>query len=83
MNIPAARIVFSDEDRAAVLSMVDQTLQTGSLTLGPYTRELEDAIRRYLSLYNDEPKPFVWTRPADDILASIERFCLRTSDSVH
>ena len=45
MNVPAARIVFSDEDRAAVLSMVDQTLQTGSLTLGPYTRELEDAFR--------------------------------------
>jgi len=45
VNIPAARIVFSDEDRAAVLSMVDQSLQTGSLTLGPYTRELEDAFR--------------------------------------
>src|SRR5204863_3025163 len=45
MNIPAARIVFSDDDRAAVLEMIDQTLQTGSLTLGPYTRELEDAFR--------------------------------------
>ena len=45
MNVPAARIVFSDDDRAAVLSMVDQTLRTGSLTLGPFTRELEDAFR--------------------------------------
>lgn len=45
MNVPAARIVFSDDDRAAVLAMVDQTLRTGSLTLGPFTRELEDAFR--------------------------------------
>jgi hypothetical protein len=28
-----------------------------------------------------DPKPFVWTKTADDILASIERFCLRTSQS--
>jgi perosamine synthetase len=45
VNVPAARIVFSDDDRAAVLSMVAQTLRTGALTLGPFTRELEDAFR--------------------------------------
>jgi len=39
--IPAARLVFSDEDRAAVLAMVDEALRTGSLTLGPRTAELE------------------------------------------
>jgi transposase len=47
------------------------------------TRELEKAIRDYLDVYNDSPTPFVWTKSADDILASIERFCLRTSDSQH
>lgn len=47
------------------------------------TRELERAIRDYLRLYNADPKPFVWTKSADAILASIERFCLRTSDSRH
>jgi perosamine synthetase len=45
VNVPAARIVFSDDDRAAVLAMVDQTLRTGELTLGPFTRELEGAFR--------------------------------------
>ncbi len=45
MNVPAARMVFSDDDRAAVLSMVDEVLQTGSLTLGPFTRELEEGFR--------------------------------------
>jgi perosamine synthetase len=45
VKVPAARIVFSEGDRAAVLAMVDRTLQTGALTLGPYTSELEDAFR--------------------------------------
>ncbi len=45
MKVPAARIVFSDDDRAAVLEMIDQSLRTGSLTLGPFTTELEDAFR--------------------------------------
>ena len=45
MNVPAARLVFSDDDRAAVLSMIDETLRTGSLTLGPRTTELEEGFR--------------------------------------
>ncbi|HEY3096420.1 MAG TPA: aminotransferase class I/II-fold pyridoxal phosphate-dependent enzyme, partial [Acidimicrobiia bacterium] len=45
MNVPAARMVFSDDDRAAVLSMIDEVLRTGSLTLGPHTRELEESFR--------------------------------------
>lgn len=47
------------------------------------TRQLEQAIRCYLELHNADPKPFVWSKSADDILASIERFCLRTSNSRH
>jgi transposase len=47
------------------------------------TRQLEQAIRHYLELNNNNPKPFVWSKSADDILASIERFCLRTSNSLH
>ena len=40
------------------------------------TRQLEQAIRQYIQINNDDPKPFVWTKTADDILASVERFCL-------
>jgi len=47
------------------------------------TRQLELAIRHYLELHNTDPKPFVWAKSADDILASVERFCLRTSNSRH
>src|SRR5262249_62079571 len=45
VNVPAARMVFSDDDRDAVLSMIDDVLRTGSLTMGPYTRELGEAFR--------------------------------------
>jgi hypothetical protein len=47
------------------------------------TRQLEDAIRRYLDIYNAEPQPFIWTKSADDIMTSIERFCLQISNSGH
>jgi hypothetical protein len=40
--------------------------------------ELEAAIKAYINATNRDPKPFRWTKTADDILASIQRFCLRT-----
>ena len=42
------------------------------------TQELEQAIQDYIDTVNDNPKPFRWTKSADDILASIKRFCTRT-----
>ena len=47
------------------------------------TRELEQAIRTYIETTNAQPKPFVWTKTADEILASVARFCKRISDSGH
>ena len=38
--------------------------------------QLQDAITAFLDSNNTAPKPFRWTKTADDILASIERFCL-------
>ena len=42
------------------------------------THELEGAIRGYIETVNDDPKPFRWIKSADQILASIKRFCLAT-----
>lgn len=47
------------------------------------TRELETAILRYLELANRNPKPFVWIKTADEILATLAHFCQRISDSGH
>jgi len=47
------------------------------------TRELKEAIYRYIDHHNVDPKPFVWTKTADEILANVARFCQRTSESAH
>ncbi len=47
------------------------------------TRALEAAIMQYIAVTNEQPKPFIWTKTADEILASVERFCRRISDSRH
>jgi transposase len=43
--------------------------------------ELERAIQAFLDAHNADPKPFVWTKNADEILASIARFAQRTADA--
>jgi dTDP-4-amino-4,6-dideoxygalactose transaminase len=45
-RIPAARIVFSPEDRQAILMLIDESLRSGSLTLGPRTLEFEESFAR-------------------------------------
>ena len=45
------------------------------------TAELERAITDYIETVNEAPKPFRWHKSADDILASIKRFCLRTLET--
>jgi transposase len=47
------------------------------------TQALEAAITAYIALSNTAPKPFVWTKSADEILASVARFCHRISGTGH
>jgi hypothetical protein len=41
------------------------------------------AIEDYLTVYNDDPKPFIWTKSADDILESLKRYCETITDTGH
>jgi hypothetical protein len=41
-------------------------------------KELGAAIREYIDGRNEDPKPFMWTRTADQILDSIARYAKRT-----
>jgi transposase len=45
--------------------------------------QLEEAIRAYLTLHNRDPRPFRWTKTADEILASVARLCQRISGAGH
>jgi transposase len=42
------------------------------------TRELEQAIDRYLVETNEHPRPFIWMKSADEILAAVTRCCQHT-----
>ena len=39
------------------------------------TRALERDIRAFLDAHNEDPKPFIWTKSADQILGNIARTC--------
>jgi transposase len=45
------------------------------------TAQLEKAIYEFIDASNDHPRPFIWTKSADAILANLERFCGRTLTS--
>src|SRR5215207_3784929 len=46
-------------------------------------RELNADIRAWIDTWNDDPRPFLWTTTADQILESIARYCERINESRH
>ena len=46
-------------------------------------RELAASIRTWITNWNDDPKPFVWHKTADEILSSVAAYWRRISDSGH
>ena len=68
---------------ASWLNLVERwfaALETKQLRRGVHdsVRSLESAIREFIDASNTAGQPYVWTKTADDILASIARFALRT-----
>jgi transposase len=45
--------------------------------------DLERAVLAYVEASNSDPRPFVWTKSADEIFASLAAVCRRTSGSGH
>src|SRR3954471_8974664 len=60
-------------------------LTTKKLRRGAHrsVRALNADIRAWIETWNDNPRPFVWTKTADQILDSIARYCERINDSRH
>jgi transposase len=60
-------------------------LTTKKLRRGSHrsVRQLNADIRDWIETWNDNPRPFVWTKTADEILESIARYCERITDSRH
>jgi transposase len=60
-------------------------LTTKKLRRGTHTsvRQLNADIRAWITTWNNNPRPYVWTKTADQILASIGNYCHRINDSGH
>lgn len=46
------------------------------------TKQLETDIRAFIERHNENPKPYRWTKSADEILASVKRFCQKTEQTL-
>ena len=60
--------------------LTDEALRRGSHSS---IEALEEAIVAYLDATNEDPKPFIWTKTADEILAKVARHALRTVAEAH
>jgi transposase/transcriptional regulator with XRE-family HTH domain len=60
-------------------------LTTKLLQRGVHTsvHALEADIRAWIQTWNQDPKPLVWTKTADEILGSLARYCQRISGAGH
>jgi transposase len=60
-------------------------LTTKKLKRGAHrsTRQLNHDIRAWIETWNDDPKPYIWTKTADQILETISRYCTTINDSPH
>ena len=46
-------------------------------------RDLVASIRTWIANWNDDPKPYVWHKSADEILDGLASYCQRINDSGH
>jgi transposase len=46
-------------------------------------KALEADVRSWIAAWNADPKPFVWTKTADEILDNLAAYCGRINDSAH
>jgi transposase len=60
-------------------------LTTKKLQRGTHrsVRALNADIRDWITTWNDNPRPYIWTKTAHQILDSIARYCGRINDSRH
>ena len=73
---------------SSLLNLVERwfaELTTKKLRRGTHTsvRQLNADIRAWIQTWNQNPRPYVWTKTADQILASIGNYCTRINDSGH
>jgi hypothetical protein len=60
--------------------LTEQKIRRGAHKSVP---SLEADIRSRITAWNSDPRPFIWTKTAEEILESLTRFCRRISGAAH
>jgi transposase len=60
--------------------LTDQLIRRG---VHKSVQALEKDIRNWVKTWNDDPKPFVWRKTAEEIIDSLARYCHRISGAGH
>jgi transposase len=60
--------------------LTDQKIRRGA---HKSVQALEADIRAWIADWNSNPRPFIWTKTAEEILESLARFCQRISGAAH
>ncbi len=60
--------------------LTDQMLRRG---VHKSVQALEADIRAWVADWNQHPRPFIWTKTAEEILDALARYCRRISDAGH
>ena len=60
--------------------LTDQKIRRGAHRS---VQALEADIRSWIADWNTHPRPFIWTKTAEEILDSLARFCRRISGAGH
>ena len=60
--------------------LTDQMIRRG---VHKSVQALEADIRAWIADWNSNPRPFIWTKTAEEILQSLARFCRRISGAGH
>jgi transposase len=60
--------------------LTDQKIRRGA---HKSVQALEADIRAWIADWNSNPRPFIWTKTAEEILESLVRFCQRISGAAH
>ena len=55
----------------------------GEVQVEAWVAQLQQSIQAWIDTWNQDPRPFVWTKTADEILDTIATYCQRINDSGH
>ena len=80
--LDAAELVFGEKgfEQSSIAEITRELLQRSDHRS---VQALEKDLRSWVRSWNENPKPFIWTKTAEEILASLGRLLQRTTGAGH